>query len=199
MRHSLILVVCFFFSHLVQSQDSIGDVIEKVFYQEKLFKIIFFDYHEMSDTPFPLPEAKLAFIIPDTTFQKLYPDILSDMASGWGKEGMMHTKTFIKRPEGSVLVNNGFYMNPSMRLLVRIVGVGITNNKAFLEFNTTSQFLHDDMKGRYVWVKAHLKKKRGQWKISDLSISDYPWRGYMFPDDELFDEHRDKNPRKIDH
>lgn len=196
MRFVFALITFLYSPYLVQSQDTFKDVVGKVFYDEKVFKLIFFDYKEMTDTPFPLPEAKFAFVMPDSIIQSLYPNIMFDLASGWGKERMMHTMTYIRGNQGSVLINNGFRMNPSMRLLIQIVNFDLDGNKAFLEFNTTSRFRNDDMKGRYVWVKAHLKKKRGQWKISNLSISDYPWRGYMFPDDELFDEHRDKNPKK---
>jgi hypothetical protein len=163
------------------------EVIDQVFYDERVFNIIFFQYKELNDTPFPLPEIKVAFIIPDTTFQALYPDVIYDMAAGWGREGLMHTKTYIKRDGGSVLVNNGFYMNPSMRLLVRILSIRFSGNSAYLEFKTTSQFLHDDMTGRYVRVKAKLKRKNSRWKVQRLLISKDPWTGYMFPDDELFD------------
>lgn len=199
MRRLTVLATFLYLPHLVQSQDSIRDIIEKVFYQDEVFNLVFFDYKEMNDTPFPLPEAKFAFIIPDSTFQKLYPNILFELASGWGRERMMHTKTYIRGTNGSVLVNNGFRMNHSMRLLIRIMNIQLDDNRAFLEFNTTSRFPNDDVKRRYVWVKAHLKKKSGQWKISNLSISDYPWQGYMFPEDELLDDHRDKSSQKIDH
>lgn len=166
------LATFLYLPYLAQSQDSIKSIIEKVFYQEEIFNLVFFDYKEMNDTPFPLPETKLAFIIPDSTFQKLYPNILFELASGWGRERMMHTKTYIRGNNGSVLVNNGFRMNHSMRLFIRIMNIQIEGNKAFLEFNTTRRFQNDNVKERYVSVKAHLKMKRGQWKISSLSISD---------------------------
>lgn len=196
MRQMIVLATFLYLPYLAQSQDSIKSIIEKVFYQEEIFNLVFFDYKEMNDTPFPLPETKLAFIIPDSTFQKLYPNILFELASGWGRERMMHTKTYIRGNNGSVLVNNGFRMNHSMRLFIRIMNIQIEGNKAFLEFNTTRRFQNDNVKERYVSVKAHLKMKRGQWKISSLSISDYPWQGYMFPEDESFDERRDKNSQK---
>lgn len=169
------------------SQTEPKSVIKKVFYEREVFEKIFFDYKGIGEYPIRLPDGKFAFIVPDTTFQKFYPNIISDLASGWGAERMMHTRTFIRGETGSVLVNNSFFRDESMRLLILIDSLKIDPRRAYLVFHTTSEFFHSDMDGRYVKVTAALRKK-GEWKITDLKLEPFPWKGYMFPIDSLFDK-----------
>lgn len=170
------------------SQIEAKSVIKKVFYERDVFEKIFFDYKGVGEYPIRLPDGKFAFIVPDTTFQKFYPNIISDLAFGWGAERMMHTRTFIKEETGSVLVNNSFFRDESMRLLILIDSLKIDSKRAFLVFHTTSEFFHSDMNGRYIKVTATLKKKK-DWRITHLELNQFPWKGYMFPIDSLFDKH----------
>lgn len=124
--------------------------------------------------------------LPDTTFQKFYPNIISELASGWGIERMMHTRTFIRGETGSVLVNNSFFRDESMRLLILIDSLKLTLNVRLSCFIQQVNFFTG------LWMDVTLTasiKKKKQWKIIDLKLDPSPWKGYMFPIDSLFDKH----------
>jgi hypothetical protein len=156
------------------SQDGTRDVIGKVFYKKKVFKIIFFDYKGVGEWPHRLPDGVFAFIIPDSTFQKQYPNILYDLAMSWAKEKMVSTRTFIAKPEGTVFITNGSIRNGTFKLLVRFDEMRIDDTKAIFVFHTTAVTYNAEMVGRYVKIAARLRKEKNGWKIKRLKISKIP-------------------------
>jgi len=168
------LHLCLLLSVVVASnlfaQDLAKEIIDKVFYERKVVKVIFFDYKGIGEWPHRIPDGTFAFIIPDSTFQKQYPDILYDLAMSWAKERMVSVRTFIARPEGTTFVTNGSISNGTFKLLVRFDEINLSGAKAILVFHTTGVTLDNDMVGRYVKIAAHLKKRKNGWKISRLKI-----------------------------
>lgn len=164
-------------------QDSVRDIISEVLYEKKIFEIIFFDHKGEGKWPHRLPDGKFAYIVADTTFGKFYPDIALQLAWGWGKERTLNQRTFIKKAEGSVLLNGDLFFQRTIRLVIRIDSLKIDGSEASLDFHTTSLLKNEEMLNRYVRVNAKLKKKkRGKdWKVKSLSITNYPCCDVLYP------------------
>ena len=161
-------------SNSLFSQDITKEVIKKVFYEKKVLSLVFFDYKGVGKWPHRLPDGVFAFIIPDSTFQKQYPNILYDLALSWAEEKMASTRTFIASPEGNMFINNNFLFDETIKLLIRFDQIRIDDTRAKLIFHTTSQRRYIDMSGRYVRIIASLKMGKKGWKIRHLKIKKIP-------------------------
>lgn len=171
-----------------QAPASVREIISAVLYHKTVFEVASFNFRGYLE--FQPPNGRAAFIIPDTTLQKVYPNVLTDLAYGWGNERMLGTRTIARQDAGAIYVTNHFNGDSSMHVMVQFMRFEIHEKEAIVEFRTISQFNDPEMASKYVWVKAKLAHKSKGWRVINLTKRSTPWCGYWNPKDELYDPYK---------
>lgn len=170
-----------------QPPPMIVDIIDRLLFSPKIYRLVFVPYIYDEKYQHKQPTGKVAFIMPDTTLRKVYPNVLTDLGYAWGTERMLDMRTISRRPEGTIIVTNGFNYSPRIRLLIQFMQFDVTDKKALIEFRITSQFVHKDLKDHYFRVRSKMSKVNGIWRVSHVRCKKAPWSDYMFPGDEKYD------------
>ncbi|HTF17558.1 MAG TPA: hypothetical protein VK658_05765 [Chryseolinea sp.] len=170
-----------------QPPQTVLDIIDRLLFHPKVYKFAFVAYMKDEAYTFNQPTDMVAFIMPDTTLRKVYPQVLADIAYSWGAERMLEMRTLSTRPEGTILVTNGFYHNPRIRLLIQFMKFDFTDTDASIEFRVTSEFNNKELANHYVRIWAKIVKANGAWKVERVRCKGAPWRHYMFKGDENYD------------
>lgn len=172
MRKFLTIFALLFLTLGVYAQDeNLIPVVKAAFYDDKIYDKVFIDYKGIGEWPFVLPKGKYAFIVPDTTFQKICPNILNKLALGWARERKLQTMTLINEPTSTVFVSRSH--DDNIDLLVEFSLILINSENAKLIFNTTSLDLKESLRDRYIKAEVSLKKKKGKWRTKRVKIKAY--------------------------
>ena len=159
------------FQQAKAQQDTLRDIVKKVFYHKKVCHKVFSDYQGLGGPPHALPDGRYAFIFPDTTFQKIYPDILERLSLSWGTERKLFTITYIMEPDGIVFIKNDTEKNQKKSILFDLIS--ISKKEAYIIFHTYWVWeLRGENRPKEKF-KCSLVNKKGQWKIKKIVISPF--------------------------
>lgn len=177
----LIITLSIFSGQCLYAQnDTLVQVVRKVFYEKKVYDRIFFDYTagEIDGYPY-MPSGRYALIFSDSIFQKKYPGLLEKLAISHGTVGVLLSIPFIKEQEGEVWVTS-HTLDDRKDLFITFDHLSFSDRESKLVFHTTS-WTDKSMKGKYVKVTCSLKRKNDEWRISTLKIDMIPCCDmYMF-------------------
>jgi hypothetical protein len=152
-------------------EDNFRQVIRTVFYNPKVFGKIFIEYSGDKMTfmeGYPV-EMKGAFVLPDTTLQKRFPNLLDLVGTSHGTEKYFMTITFLSHSRGNVYITSNVHDMAILRY-VDFDRVSINKKTAQVEFHTTSFPESRGTKLDHFKIVCELAKRRKGWKVKDLRI-----------------------------
>lgn len=170
------VIILFFFLcqfAICQAQeDDLRQILRVVFYHPEIFDKIFFQY---SGTDITFLEGyksgmKGAFVLPDTTLQSKFPNLLEIIGVSHSTEKYFLTITFLANRNGNTYIT-AHVMDPAISLYIDLDCIIIQKRKASVSFHTTSFSEISIMKERYIVVESELRKRRSGWRIGKMQIS----------------------------
>ena len=172
----IFLVLCFQVGlrpDIYAQNDTLIAVLKEAFYNKKIYDNVFFDYKGLGEPPQVLPKGRYVLIRPDTVFQKVYPDVLADLAASWGTERKLFAVTLIHNDSlGDVLVKTKF-SDINIERFVIFKKIWIKDKEASLSFLTTS-FSEKEKKQKHYRIECDLRCNSGKWEITRLKVRKRP-------------------------
>lgn len=133
-------------------------VIKQVFFQKDVFDEIFLEPTEKGG-------RKIAYIMADTIFQRINPGILESLQRERGKVTLLDENSTTV----NVINDPWFYINTAP-LFVLFKRWEVTPKMIELTFRTSSLYLREQMKDRYILVSCVLVKEKDNWHLKHTKI-----------------------------
>jgi len=158
-------------SMVLAQEDNLRQIIRTVFYNPDVFDKIFIEYTGNKTTFMEgYPEGmKGAFVLPDTTLQHRFPNLLDLVRISHGTEKYFMTITFLSNPYGNVYITANVH-DMAILYYVDFEIINIKGKTANIEFHTTSFPESKGTKLNHFKVACDLIKRRKGWKVKNLHI-----------------------------
>ncbi|HEY5749167.1 MAG TPA: hypothetical protein VIU12_24025 [Chryseolinea sp.] len=120
-------------SSLFGQENNLHQILRTILYQPEVFDKVFFEYRGSKITFMEGYEPGMhgAFILPDTTIQHEFPNVLDLVGTSHGTEKYFMTITFLSNPNGNVYITSHI-ADPGIRLYIDFDRISIDKEKAIV-------------------------------------------------------------------
>lgn len=144
--------------------DTLAQVVRKVFYDKRVYDKIFTHHPEFMDKPSILLMNNIPFM---RHYTEEVMGKLMDMDDQVGKK--RYANIYLKSDQGDVVLTIPYYGSESV-LFTAIHKFSYTSSEANLIFHTGSKNMIDSLADNYVKVTSSLIYRKGEWEIKKLKI-----------------------------
>lgn len=173
----IILTYLSIFSSIATAQitDDSREVIKKTLLDDSIRQKVFFTYDGSEwRGAFQLSAGTYAFIVPDTTFQKIYKGILQEFPYSIKTDGLLSMRRLYSDSTRTIYISGR--VGPELCIVFR--KIEIKSDSAIIEFFTTSFGNQKRFDERYIAGTAHLQKSNGMWHVKESKIQRIHWFEY---------------------
>jgi hypothetical protein len=153
----------------------VSNALKTLLLKKEVTDRICFYYKNENNKLYTLPSGFYSFICPDSTFQKHYKNVLSDMPYSIGTDSLLYKLKLFKNSNCAMYIDGSIHF----QLFVVFTKISIKNDTAEICFFTTSRGRQERFKEKYVTVNANLVKIRGEWQTGNIEITPSDWREYI--------------------
>lgn len=152
-------------------EDNLRQVVRTVFYNPEVFNKIFIEYAGDKITFMEGYPAgmKGAFVLPDTTLQNGFPNLLDLVGTSHEAEKYFMTITFLSHPRGNVYITSNVH-DMAILFYVDFENIYIKGKTANIAFHTTSFPESKGTKLNHFKIDCDLVKRGNGWKVKNLRI-----------------------------
>jgi hypothetical protein len=144
--------------------------LELSLFHKKAYGKIFFEYDTNNVYPGISPAGMCVFILPDTVFRTILPDIFQRIDYSYPNEHMPFMTRLIQNKKGTVY-SSTYLLNGEIIKWIRFDRIVLDDKEVKLSYHTTYYGGKIAPKNlQFYSVKCVLKKARSKWRVKRISV-----------------------------
>jgi len=162
-----------------QISDRARDAIITILLSNAVERCVFFDYPPGTwNGAHQLTGGRYAFIPPDTTFLKIYPNIREELPYTVRTDSLVYVKKIYSDTLRGIYVQG---ILAAGYLFTVFTKLEVNSSRAEIDFFTTSLFDRASFKENYVQVQSTLVRRGNKWVIETCHLEKINWRKMFEP------------------
>jgi hypothetical protein len=148
------------------------DWLRMAFFHKKAFDKVFFDYDSNNTNPGLSPSGKCAFILPDSVFRTIFPNIFDLIDGSWIDEKMVLTTELIQHEKGT-LYATAYASNIEIETWVRFDEITRSNREVKIVFHTTDYSGKSPTKAfKYHKITTVIRRSPRGWRVKKMRVTE---------------------------